>query len=74
MYNLVINHLPLNNDIKSYISDILIYDNAKKMKLKCLHEINYINKLYNDDLNFYGLNYFDSSDFAKFFFIFKYNY
>lgn len=72
MYYEIINQLPLNNDTKLYILDLLILDNTKKLKLQCINEINYINKLYNDDLNFYGLNYFDNSYFSNLFFIFKY--
>lgn len=74
MKNNLVKWLPFNWDIKNYINNILIYESSKEQKAKCLNELKYIIKLYHDDINFYGINYFENSYFSKLFFILKYRF
>lgn len=74
MKNNLVRWLPFNADIKNYINNILIDEYSKEQKAKCLNEIKYIIKLYYDDINFYGINYFENSNFSKLFFIFNYGF
>lgn len=68
MKNILVKYIPFNQDIKNYIYNILIYENFKE----CLKELKYTIKLYYDDLNFYGINYFDNSHFSNLFFVLRY--
>ena len=73
MKNNLVKYLPFDSDIKNYINNILIFERSKEEKAKCLNELKYIIKLYDDDLNFYEINYFENSNFSKLFFVFRYH-